>query len=886
MNLQIGNAGHLSVIMAFVAAAVAAYAYFQAARGRRLGEPDAGWLRVGRVAFGVHSLAVLAVIGSLFNIIYAHRYEYHYAWSHSSNHLPVHYMISCFWEGQEGSFLLWIFWHVVIGLIIMRFNRLWEAPVMAVFAGVQLFLVSMILGVVVGGLKIGSSPFMLLRDILTIPVFDAASPMYNPNFVPKDGTGLNPLLQNYWMVIHPPTLFLGFALTLVPFAFVIAALWKNELTRWVKPATSWTLVGGGVLGVGVVMGAYWAYETLNFGGYWNWDPVENAVYIPWLVLVASLHGMLLWTKRRTGLRTAFVLVVATFVLILYATFLTRSGVLGNASVHSFTDLGLSGQLLIYLSAFTVLSIAMLVWRWQSIPVSEKELSTYSPELWVFVGATVLCLGAFQVFVTTSIPVYNALLGLVGIKSNLALPADQIAHYTRAQLWMGLLVALFSGLAQLMWWQRNDRRTLTDALAVPVLLSLLGTALVVLLVRYFGHTITVPYVLLTLAGLFGVLANLGSVLSLVRRGVRLSGGGVAHLGIALMLLGILGSSGYSNIISRNVSGMVYSKDFDESTNRDNVLLFRNEPVPMKNYEVRYTGQYLEVDGVPGYVNKQLLFPTDDEYKMVARGEVKRGDKTYYKTGDTLAVSPENTYYRVQYNDKKSGEQFVLYPRVQLNDEMGGILPSPALLRFWDRDIYSHVTSLPDPRKEKQWSEEKEHVLAVGDTIFLNDYFAVFRAIEPAHQTAGLGLQKGDLALQADMIVSGEQRQYHVHPVFVVRNRLVGVVPDEVDDLGIRLSLKQIDPVKGKFTFGVMTTQKDYIILKAMEKPFINLLWSGTLLMAIGFGLSLRQRRGKNSVAEQAIEEEAVAPAAAREKTAARRPQPVASMIQTAIQRAKE
>ncbi|WP_375417877.1 cytochrome c biogenesis protein CcsA [uncultured Hymenobacter sp.] len=878
MNLLIGNAGHFSVILAFAAALVAAYSYFQAARGRPLGDTDAGWLRIARGAFLVHGLAVLGVIGCLFNIIYAHRYEYHYAWSHSSNHLPVHYMISCFWEGQEGSFLLWIFWHVVIGLIIMRFNRLWEAPVMAVFSGVQLFLVSMILGVVIGGLKIGSSPFILLRDFLTdLPVFKL-----NPDFVPKDGTGLNPLLQNYWMVIHPPTLFLGFALTLVPFAFAIAALWKKELTGWVKPATSWTLVGGGVLGVGVVMGAYWAYETLNFGGYWNWDPVENAVYIPWLVLVASLHGMLLWTKRRTGLRTAFVLTIATFVLILYATFLTRSGVLGNASVHSFTDLGLSGQLLIYLGAFTVLSIALLVYRWKSIPISEKELTTYNPELWVFVGATVLCLGAFQVFVTTSIPVYNALLGLVGIKSNLALPADQIQHYTRIQLWMGLLVALFSGIAQVMWWQRNDRRSLIDALSFPVLLSLLGTALVVLLVRYNSNTITVPYLLLTLAGLFGVFANLSTVVGLVRRGVRLSGGGVAHLGIALMLLGILGSAGYSNIISRNVSGLVYSKDFDEDTNRDNVLLFRNEAVPMQGYEVRYTGQFLDVPGVPGYVNKQLLFHTDDEYKMIARGEVKSGEKVYYKAGDTLSVLPENTYYRVEYLDKKANERFVLYPRAQVNEEMGGgLLASPALLRFWDHDIYSYISATPDPRKEKQWGEEKEHVLAVGDTIFLNDYFAVFRAIEPAHETAGLNLKKGDLALQADMIVSGEQRQYHVHPVFVVRDRLVGVVADEVDDLGIRLSLKQIDPVKGKFTFGVSTTQKDYVILKAMEKPFINLLWSGTLLMALGFGLSLRQRRGSGGAAANLpITDEAAPAEAPVAKKPTRRPQPVANIIQTA------
>ncbi|WP_310398026.1 cytochrome c biogenesis protein CcsA [Hymenobacter sp.] len=863
MNLLIGNIGHLSVIVAFAAALVAAYGYYQATAGRPLGDNDAGWLRIARGAFLVHGAAVLTVVGCLFNIIHAHRYEYYYAWSHSSNHLPVEYMISCFWEGQEGSFLLWIFWHVVLGLCIMRFNRKWEAPVMAVFSGVQLFLVSMILGVVLGGVKVGSSPFILLRDFLTdLPVFKL-----NPDFVPKDGTGLNALLQNYWMVIHPPTLFLGFALTLVPFAFAIAGLWKRELTAWVKPALPWTLVGGGVLGVGVVMGAYWAYETLNFGGYWNWDPVENAVYIPWLVLVASLHGMVLWQKRRLGLRTSFALVVATFILILYATFLTRSGVLGNASVHSFTDLGLSGQLLIYLGAFTVLAVALLVWRWKEIPISEKELTMYNPELWVFVGATVLCLGAFQVLFTTSIPVYNALMGLIGIKTNVALPADQIAHYSKLQLWMGVSVALLSGVAQIMWWQRNDKNSVINALTAPTLLALLGTALVVLLVRYNKLTITPAYIALVLAGLFGVLANFGTIFTLLRRGVRLSGGAVAHLGIALMLLGVLASSGYSNIISRNVSGLLYSREFTEDLNRDNVLLWRNEATRMQDYELTYTGQFYEVPGVPGYVDKQYLFRTDDEYKALARAPIISQGKTYYKTGDTVAILPENTYYRINYRNQKSGDEFTLYPRGQVNEEMGGLLASPDIKKFWGHDIYSHISSVMDPRKEKPWSEAKEHVLAVGDTIYLNDYFAVFRAIEPAHETAGLNLQKGDLALQADVIVHGEKRQYHAHPVFVVRNRLVGRVPDEVDDLGVRISLNNIDPVAGKFTFGVSTTQKDYVILKAMEKPFINLLWSGTLLMALGFGLSLRQRSRKGAVVEVAPE------TLAEPRGRAVRPQPV-------------
>ena len=854
MNLLIGNIGQASGIVAFVAAVVAAYAYWQAARGRALGEVEGSWLRLGRGAFLVHGAAVLAVVGCLFNIIHAHRYEYYYAWSHSSNHLPVQYMISCFWEGQEGSFLLWIFWHVVLGLALMRFAKKWEAPVLAIFATVQAFLMSMILGVVVGGVKVGSSPFILLRDFLTdLPVWKT-----NPDFVPKDGTGLNALLQSYWMVIHPPTLFLGFALALVPFAYAMAGLWKKELTTWVKPALPWTALGGAVLGVGIMMGAYWAYETLNFGGMWNWDPVENAVFIPWLVLIAALHGMVLWQRRRTGLRSAFVLVVATFVLVLYATFLTRSGVLGNASVHSFTDLGLSGQLIIYLAFFTLGAIALLVSRWKSIPASQKELDMYSPELWVFVGATVLCLSAFQVMATTSIPVYNAFLGFIGIKSNMALPADQVHHYTRIQLWFGVAIGIISGIAQLLWWQRNTRDSVLNALSLPAMLALLGTALVVLLVRYFGHTVTLPYVVLLLAGLFGVIANGISLLGLWRRGVQLSGGAVAHLGIALMLLGMLGSSGYSSVISRNTSGRLISREMNDADNADNVLLWRNETGTMNGYNVTYTGQYLDVPGVPGYVNTQLLFRTDDEYRAIARGDIRSGERTYYKTGDTVTIRPENTYYRVEYvSQKAASEKFTLYPRAQINEEMGGLLASPALQRFWDHDIYSHISSVPDPRKEVPWSQPVPHELSVGDTLFLNDYFAVFRAIEQAHDVPGIQLLPGDIALQADMIISGERgRQYHAHPVFLVRNREIGRVPDEVEDLGLRITLNQIDPAKGKFTFAISTTGKDYIILKAAEKPFINLLWGGTLLMGFGLLLSMRQRRATRSQAVPAEAGEAV------------------------------
>ena len=211
----------------------------------------------------------------------------------------------------------------------------------------QLMLSSMLFGVYLGDIKIGSSPFVLLREAMQGPIFQQADYL---KFI-TDGNGLNPLLQNPWMVIHPPVLFLGFASTLVPFAYAMGGMATRQYGEWVRPALPWTLFATAMLGTGIVMGAAWAYESLNFGGYWAWDPVENASLIPWLCLVGGLHLMHTWLKRKQSLPSAIILIILSFVLVLYATFLTRSGILGDSSVHAFTDLGMSGQLLVFLFAF-------------------------------------------------------------------------------------------------------------------------------------------------------------------------------------------------------------------------------------------------------------------------------------------------------------------------------------------------------------------------------------------------------------------------------------------------------------------------------------------------------------------------------------------------------
>ncbi len=833
----VGNLGHAFIIVSFVAALVATYAYFQVSRASGLEE--ASWRKFARGAFLVHGFSVLGIIASLFWIIYNHYFEYHYAWSHSSRSLPAYYMISCFWEGQEGSFLLWIFWHVVLGVFLMRSGKTWEAPVMTVFALVQAFLASMIMGVVIPGLdfKIGSSPFILLRDALPqTPIFAT-----NPNFVPEDGNGLNPLLQNYWMVIHPPTLFLGFAAMLIPFAFCIAGLWKRDFSGWIRPALPWSLFGVLVLGAGIMMGAVWAYETLNFGGYWNWDPVENAVYVPWLVLVGAIHTMVAHKKNGTAIKPAIILTITSFLLILYATFLTRSGILGNASVHSFTDLGLSGQLLVYLLAFLAISVAFIAANWKRIPSTEKEVSTYSREFWIFTGATVICLSAFQVLYTTSIPVYNKIVELFGFVSNIAPPADQIGHYTKIQLWFGIGIVVATVMGQYFWWKKPQNfKVLLNELTGPLLATLLISAAAIAVTRIDN----LIYIVLLTASVFAIAANGKIWWSVIRNNYRLSGGALAHMGVALMLLGILYSAGYSKVVSLNNSGLLLSKDEfftrnNDKENKENTLLWLNEPTRMDEYYVTYRGKRIEARGVPGYIRSGLLQATQLPYRAVAREDIVQDGKAYARKGDTLDISAENTYYEVEYRDPE-GRKFTLFPRAQVNEAMGGLLASPDIRHSPGRDLYVHVSSTPDPRAEPTWSKTEEQMAQIGDTLFLNDYVAILDNVSRVSQVPDIELSESDAAVKASIRILGKDREYVANPVFLIKDRMVGRVPETVEDLGLKITFMNVDPQQGTFTFGVNTTQKDYVIIKALEKPLINLLWLGTLVVLAGVGLAMVRR----------------------------------------------
>ncbi|MFN3403407.1 MAG: cytochrome c biogenesis protein CcsA [Cytophagaceae bacterium] len=837
MRAIIGDLGHLFVIISFVSSAIAAFSYWKAS-GEVLSAKGLSWKSFARANFFLHSFAVGGIIFSLFTIIYNHYYEYHYAWSHSSNNLPGHYMISCFWEGQEGSFLLWSFWNVILGLILIKVNKTWEAPLMAVFCFVQLFLSSMILGISLpGNIAIGSSPFILLKDYMgNIPIYQI-----NPGYIPEDGTGLNPLLQNYWMVIHPPTLFLGFAATLVPFAYCIAGLWQKNYKEWIRPALPWALFASLTLGAGIIMGGYWAYETLNFGGYWNWDPVENAVFVPWLVLIGSIHTMITYRNSEKALKASIILVIATFILILYSTFLTRSGILGDSSVHSFTDLGLSGQLLIYLLAFVALSIYICWKNWKQITGKDEEISVYSREFWIFIGVCVLSLSAFQVLYTTSIPVYNKILSLFSIKSNMAPPADAMEHYSNFQIWFAIGIATLSAIGQFFWWKKIDNKKLLESIAIPLISTLLiACILFTLIIVYDIQGIKASYILLFTTSVFCVISNINILLKTVPNNYILSGGAMAHIGVGLMLAGILFSAGYSRVISLNNTGMIYSKSAGEEFNKDNILLWRNDWKRMQDFNILYKGPRLEAQNFPDYIKKEDLFLLDDKYKAIAKKNIKYKDDIYFRTGDTLSIYPENTYYEVLMA-RDNGDTFTLYPRAQVNPQMG-LLASPDIKRFFNKDLYAHVSSIPAPEEEKEWSQPENYTAKIGDTIIINDFITILKDVERIEYIPGFPFESEDAAIKANLTILGNEDNYNVHPLYVLRMKegIAAQIPDVNEDLGIRISLTGINPATGEFSLSVSTSQKDYIILKAIEKPMINFLWIGTFLLIGGFAIAMARR----------------------------------------------
>ncbi|MEM9991551.1 MAG: cytochrome c biogenesis protein CcsA, partial [Bacteroidota bacterium] len=542
-HLLPGQVGQLAALFGFIASSLAAVAYYFATQ-KRGAQEEANWLFIGRSAFVGHSLGTIGVIGVIFYIMLNQYYEYHYVWAHTSEDLPLRYIFSAFWEGQEGSFLLWMFWHVVLGMVLMLTAKRWEAPTLSVLALVQAILGSMILGLyITEDIKVGSSPLLLLRQTMDAPIFNNADYL---SLV--QGSGLAPALQNYWMTIHPPTLFLGFASTVVPFCFAIAGLWTQEHKAWLRPAMRWSLFSAGILGTGILMGGAWAYEALNFGGYWAWDPVENASLVPWLILIAGVHSNLIANATGHAVRTSYIFYILTFLFVLYSTFLTRSGVLGETSVHAFTQMGLETQLIILMSVFGLLGGGLFLYRNKGIPTPVKEEATPSREFWMFIGTLVLLFSSVLITGSTSLPIYNKIRQAFDPMFDGIVIEDANTHYNKYQLWIAVFIASLSGVSQYLRYREVNFKKYLKKFGVHMSVAFALTALATYLLSLWINLHAWQYTVLLATCVFSIVTNLDYFITFTKGNLKAAGSALSHAGFAVMIIGVLASSLNKTVIS--------------------------------------------------------------------------------------------------------------------------------------------------------------------------------------------------------------------------------------------------------------------------------------------------------------------------------------------------
>jgi len=499
--------GHWLVILAAASSVASAVLYFRAATS---GDRST---RLPRLLLYGSTGAVVLASAFLLTLILQHDFTNGYVYSYSDRSLPLHYLLSTFYAGQEGSFLFWALCAVLIGVFLARSTAKVK---------VEPFVMTVYMAVTAGLLLLVTvkSPFRMLWEMVS------GAPV---GFVPEDGRGLNPLLQNFWMVIHPPVLFVGFAAMAVPYSFALAGLWTRARDLLASKALAWILFASAVLGLGIILGAYWAYGVLGWGGYWGWDPVENSSLIPWIIAVALVHTAVV--QRRTGkyVRANHLLAIAAYVFVVYSTFLTRSGVLGDASVHSFTDPGSTvyAMLLGYLLLLFVAGVALAARRWKSFAAPESGAGFLTRETALGIGALVLMISALMILFGTSLPIFST-------------TRVEPSFYDATNLPVGILMGLLIALSLYLQWESVDGRGfLRGAWKAAAAALVVTAALAVAGVR------DIAMMLFAWTAFFTIAANLEIAVRVSRGDWKTLGGKLAHIGTAVFFLGVIGTGRYQD-----------------------------------------------------------------------------------------------------------------------------------------------------------------------------------------------------------------------------------------------------------------------------------------------------------------------------------------------------
>src|SRR5579862_9708662 len=522
--------GNLALAIALI---LAVYSIVANIYGARRGAPDFV-VSARHAIWAMCAMVTIAVIVLWISLLRSD-FSLEYVAAYSSTTLPTVYKITSLWGGQQGSLLFWT-WLLSIFTSIAAFQNRRRNPeiapyALAVLAGVAIF-------------------FLLMLNFVTRP-FDLLAT------VPAEGSDLNPLLQNYWMAIHPPSLYTGYVSATVPFAFGAAALITGKLDDgWIRSTRRWAIFSWFFLTLGNMFGARWAYEVLGWGGYWAWDPVENAAFMPWLVMTAYLHSVMIQERKDMLKVWNLALIGLAFGLTLFGTFITRSGVI--SSVHSFTQSGLGPYFLSFLIAVTLAYSALLIFRSKELR-SPAEFESYLSREAAFLFNNLMLVGiAFAVFWGTIFPVLSE--AVRGVKITVGPP-----FFNRVNGPLALGLVFLMGVGPLIAWRRMSVKNLATHFAAPAVVGI-TTGLVM-----YGVEITQWYVLTAISLVAFVAATIAvefargvtarrhmvhettprALVNLVSKNNRRYGGYIIHIGVILAFVGIVGSSFFRIEVKKSV-----------------------------------------------------------------------------------------------------------------------------------------------------------------------------------------------------------------------------------------------------------------------------------------------------------------------------------------------
>ncbi|OGU67800.1 MAG: cytochrome C biogenesis protein [Ignavibacteria bacterium RBG_16_36_9] len=775
-------------------------------------------LNYGRITY--HGMAVLVIAASVFlwYAILTHQYQYNYIYSYSNNdlrNLGIFQLASSFWGGQEGSFMLWLLLTAIVGIILQSYASKrgdLEPRVMAVFTLATTFLLVMVspwfknpfeyIWVTPVFVKIEhlNSQFFNLPFLQSFFFTDQST---NQGFIQIssdlvsqlsqagisvnqfiiDGKGLNPQLLNFWMQIHPPILFSGFAMATVPFSFAIAALMKNDYRDWVKQAFPWMLAGMGVLGLGIMLGGYWAYEMLGWGGYWAWDPVENSSLIPWLVGVAGIHTLLVQKKTQAqgGIgkyaKTNLMLCVLTYVLVLYSTFLTRSGVLGDASVHSFVDPGMIIYLflILFIGTFTLLGFGMIAFRWKTLNENIKDdESILSRELALFTAMIVLVASAIIVLVGTSAPIFGK--------------AVDTFFYNEMHLPLAIIIMFLNGISLLIKWQKSD----ANELIKKSIYSAVGAVLFTILLVIFGGVREIMIIILSLTTAFSLFVNLDIAIKIVKGNFKMLGAYVAHIGIALFILGVIGSAVYSEEVT--------------------VDLVKGKPVTAFGYDLTFTGGY----------------PIENNTKFAFNVDVKKGNSEY-------KVTP--IMYRSDFNNSIVREPAILTLLTKdiyfspLGYDEGGQSQS--------QNSHNHISL----NKGDTTSFEGTKIAFVKFNMAAETMQAMSEG-KDFQMGAVLEIERDGKKVETELIrkVTNGQVEF---TSFESKEMNLKIELENLAAGNIDIAVTPLDDSETE-SQTVQTTTNEVLSVSASVKPFVSLVWAGVAIMVIGFFIAMTRRLKESKI----------------------------------------